>query len=345
MDRRSFVALVGTAITSPAHEWLIAHPITRLAQATGTAIPAGVVDHLDGITDHLRRMDDQVGGGPMLRLVHEQLRYVTTLLRNGRYDDSLGRRLHAVAAELLRLAGFAAFDSGRHGLAQWYWDAGLRAAHAAGDSALGANILGFKSCQAKDAGGGREAVVLANSARLGYSGASGQVTAILALRAAEAAANDRTTTSGHRASQTRHAIDDAFNALDDPPPATGHPAWAYWMDPAQAHAQAGYCYLRIGEHAKARTELRAALRLQDKEYSREGALRHVLLATTYLQQTQPDLEHTLAHAHQAADALTGHVDSARCRGHLDRLAKDLQPYRRTTKVQELLDRSRAMSNP
>ncbi|MFF5265018.1 hypothetical protein ACFY4C_39550 [Actinomadura viridis] len=154
MDRRSFLALFGASITSPAHEWLIAHPITRLASTAGTTVPADVVDRLDDMTASLRRMDDKVGGGQLLHLVREHLRYVTTLLRTGRYNDSVGRRLHATAAELLRLAGFVSFDSGHHGLAQRYWGAGLRTAHAAGDRALGANIVGFMSCQAKDLDGG-----------------------------------------------------------------------------------------------------------------------------------------------------------------------------------------------
>jgi tetratricopeptide (TPR) repeat protein len=287
-------------------------------------------------------MDDQVGGGQLLRLVHEHLRYVTTLLRNGRYDDSTGRRLHATAAELLRLAGFTAFDSGQHGLAQRYWIAGLRAAHTAGDRALGANIIGFMSCQAKDLDGSREALVLAGSARQGYPGASGKVTAILALRTAEAMANDQTATTAHRSSETQRAIDDAFTALDGDPPSLGHPAWAYWMTPAQAHAQAGYCHLTTGDFTKARGELRAALRLQGDDSSREGALRNVLLATTYLKQAHPDLDRTLTHAHSALNALTDHVDSPRCRGHLSRLAAGLRPYR-TTGVQDFLDRHTSLT--
>ncbi|MFF5265019.1 hypothetical protein ACFY4C_39555 [Actinomadura viridis] len=115
------------------------------------------------------------------------------------------------------------------------------------------------------------------------------------------------------------------------------------MTLAQAHAQAGYCYLRIGEFAKARTELRSALRSQDNECSREGVLRNVLLATTYLQQARPDLERILIYAHRALESLSAHVDSARCRTHLTRLADDLQPYRRVPSVQEFLDRSRTLA--
>lgn len=55
--------------------------------------------------------------------------------------------------------------------------------------------------------------------------------------------------------------------------------WCYWMDDAQAHAQAGYRYLTLGDHTRARSHLRRSLALQNPSYSREGALRHGRLAT------------------------------------------------------------------
>jgi hypothetical protein len=343
MDRRKFLLLMGASITSPAHEWLIAHPAGHITRATGATVPLDIVDHLDQITAALRRVDDQVGGGQLLHLVHEHLRYVTSLLREGRYSDTVGRRLHATASELLRLAGFVAFDDAQHGRAQRYWVAGLHAAHTAGDRALGANILGFMSCQAKDLDGGREAALLADTARSGYTGSSGKVTAILALRAAEASASDQSATQTRRTADTRRAIDTAFDALTGgSPPSFGDPGWSYWMNPAQAHAQAGYCHLRIGDHPQARYHLRRALRLQDTGYSREGVLRQTLLATTYLQQTQPDIDSALAHAGHAIDALDDHVDSARCLGHVSRLTQALAPYRRSTGVREFLDRTRPL---
>ncbi len=343
IDRRQFLLLTGAAITSPAHEWLLAHPAGQTTRAAGASVPAGVVDHLDQITAQLRRLDDQIGGGQLQSLIHEHLRYVTSLLCERSYHDSVGSRLHATVGELLRLAGFVAFDSGQHGHAQRYWVAGLHAAHTAGDQALGANILGFMSCQAKDLDGGREAALLADTARSGYPGSSGKVTAILAFRAAEASANDQSATRARRTADTRRAIDTAFDALTSGSPASsGDPAWSYWMDPAQAHAQAGYCHLRIGGHTHARYHLRRAVHLQDAGYSREGSLRQILLATTYLQQKQPDVDSALAHASLAIDILDAQVDSARCRGHVSRLTTSLAPYRRSSGVREFLDKTRPL---
>ncbi|MER6103738.1 hypothetical protein ABT115_15775 [Streptomyces sp. NPDC001832] len=341
VHRRRFLQLLGTSITTPAHEWLLAHPAEAVARTTGTAISVEFVDRVDEITASLRRMDDHGSGGELLALVQEHLRYVTTLLDTRRYTDTVGRRLYATAAEVLRLAGFTAFDTAQHALAQRYFVAALRTAHTAGDKALAANVLGFMSCQAKDLGGGREAVLLAETARTGYPGASGPVRAILALRAAEAYANDQTASKTRRTTDTRRAIDDAFTALDSTAtPSYGAPSWSYWMTDRQAHAQAGYCYLTIGDHPRARHHLHRSLQPQESDYSREQALRDVLLATTYQQQPQPDLTQALVHGHRAIDSLTGEVDSPRCVSHLAHLVSGLGPYRRARGVAELIGRAR-----
>ncbi|WP_158682389.1 hypothetical protein [Nocardia cyriacigeorgica] len=334
MQRRLFLTLMGTAITAPAHQWLLAAGTGDLTHTAGTRIEIGTVEEIDTMTASLRRMDDQLGGGTLLKMVRAHLRHVLNLLRHGSYDDTTGRRLHASAAELLRLAGWLCFDTSQHARAQRYWVAALRTAHTAGDRALAANVLGFMSCQAKDIGQPREAAMLADTAISGYPGASTRVSAILQLRAAEAHAVDGSPTD------TRRAIDAAFTHLDSP--AEGAPDWSYWLDETHAHGQAGYCYLRLGEHGAARHHLRAALRNSNGNDSREGALRYALLATTYARQPDPDIDHALHHADHAVDLLTDQVTSTRVTGHLTTLLSDLTPYRHRPGVRQLSDRVRAL---
>lgn len=176
--------------------------------------------------------------------------------------------------------------------------------------------------------------MLADTAISGYPGASARVSAILNLRAAEAHA------VAGSAIQTRRAIDAAFTHLDTP--AAGAPDWSYWLDETHAHGQAGYCYLRLGEHADARRHLRAVLRGGDQNDSREGALRYALLAATYARQSEPDIDHALNLATHAADLLTDQVTSTRVVGHLTTLLADLTPYRRQPAVRELGDRIHAL---
>jgi len=336
MQRRLFLTLIGASATSPAHEWLIAAGGADTSRATGTQLPVEIVDHLDTITDRLRRMDDQLGGTQTLNLVRQHLATVIDLLEGRRYDDTVGRQLHSAAAELLRLAGWLCFDDSAHPQAQRFWIAALHEAHAAGDRALGANILGFMSCQAKDLGQIRAAVTLAETARAGYPAASPRVSAVLDLRAAEAYANDRDT------GQCRAAIDAAFDRLTKSSPQHGDPAWCYWVTEAQAHAQAGYCYVKLEDWPRARQHLRSAIGMQGSQFTREGALRNALLATTYVRQDQPDVDKALHIGDQAVTTLSDQVSSARCVKHVHRLVASLHPYRRNPKVRHFTDNARQL---
>ncbi len=330
MDRRSFLTVMGAAMSAPAHQWLLADPVphlTRLGKSRRVNLSA--VDELDLMNASLRRLDDGGGGDTVLLMVRTHLRQVVQLIDHSSYTDTVGRRLFSNAGELLRLAGWLAFDGGQHARAQRYWLAALRAAHTAGDRALAANTLGFMSCQAKDIKQPHEAVTLAESARAGYRGASPRVSAILALRAAEAYATSGST------DRCRRAIDDAFTSLDSP--TTTAPDWSYWLNPGHAHGQAGFCYLKLGDHSAARRHFRQALRLQDPNAAREGALRYTLLATTYVRQTDPDLDQALALADHAVSILTDDVSSSRCVGHLDTLLRDLTPHNRRPAVRQLAE--------
>jgi tetratricopeptide (TPR) repeat protein len=330
MDRRIFLQLAGAALTQPALDWLIADPAGHVDSAIGRRVYPQHVDGIDEMTSNLRRMDDQFGGGAVLDLVKSNLRFVIDLLQNHRYDTAVGTRLHGAAAELLRLGGWLSFDAGQHAQAQRYWLAALRSAHTAGDRSLGANILGFMSCQAKDLELYAESARLAEAARRGYDGASPRVAAILALRVAEARAQTGEGTD------VQAAIDQAYSALRDTPPEAGEPAWSYWLDEAQVNAQAGYCYTKLSDWPRAQSHLLAALRLQEDSYSREGALRRALLATTYARQGDP--EQACEIGNRAIDILADDVDSDRCVGHVRRLQLSLSGYKKVAAVRELNER-------
>lgn len=338
MRRRRFLVLMGGAATTGPLKWLVTPQVQRAVRsASGGRVPETIVDELDRAIAGVRRMDDQLGGGEaLLDLVQALLEYVVRLLDHNSYTDTVGRRLYASAGELMRLAGWLSFDAGDHGRAQRYWNTGLYAAHTASDRALGANIIGFMSCQAKDMDRGAQlAVTLAETAQAGYAGASPRVTAILSLRLAEALA---ATGAG---TECRRMVDHAFEQLTNISPISGDgPAWCYWMGEPQAHAQAGYCYLRLHDWERARGHLQTALRMQGVDYSREGALRQVLLARTYLRQLAPDCDRAVTVAERAVASLEGTVDSARCVGHLAGLVSDLVPHqRRGAPVVDLVGRA------
>lgn len=336
MHRRRFLVVMGAAAaTAPLH-WLTEPPVQHAVRTLGSRVPEAIVDDLDHAIAGIRHMDDQLGGGgALLDLVTAHLTYVEHLLDHNSYTDKVGARLYSSAGELQRLAGWLCFDRGDHGDAQAYWHSALHAAHGAGDRALGANVLGFMSCQYKDLPGGANlAVTYARAAQQGYPGASPRVSAILALRCAEALAATGADTEARRMLAT------AFEHLTDTPSdGVQEPGWSYWMSEPQAHAQAGYCYLRLNDWTQARSHLRTALCTQGDDCSREGALRQVLLARSYLRQPAPDCDAAVEIADQAVDTLERTVDSARCVGHLAGLVKDFGPHHRRVPVKALIERA------
>jgi len=288
------------------------------------------VDNIEQITGQLRRMDDQFGGGTVLSMARNHAGHTLDLLRNYSYSESVGTRLHGAAAEILRLAGFSSYDTGGHAQAQRYWLAALRAAHAAADRSIGANVLAFMSLQAKDLELYGEAIKLAEAARQSYDGQSPQVTAMLNLRAAQAYA------SAGEAKPCRAAIDIAYDALRGQPSTSGEPAWCYWMDEAMANELVSGCYMRLEDWGRAQSHLQTALRLQVNPVSREAALRQANLATTYAR--QGDVEHACRIGEQAVDILAAKVDSNRCVGKVRRLQTALSPYHKVAVVNDFNER-------
>jgi hypothetical protein len=64
-----------------------------------------------------------------------------------------------------------------------------------------------------------------------------------------------------------------------------------------------------------------------------------MLATTYLRQDRPEVDHAVSLASRAVETLKGEVDSARCVGHLARLVGDFGPYRRRPAVRQLTEQA------
>ena len=164
VERRHFLALTGLTLTAVAHQWLF-DPARVAASVLGKRVDHALVDDLERVADARRRMAEASRGGTaLLPAVREDLRLVVALLVNSAYSEQVGQRLHGVAAEFARLAGWLAYDCNQPAVAQRYFQPALRAAHLSGDRAIGANILGCMSLQAAQSTNPRDAVTLAESA-------------------------------------------------------------------------------------------------------------------------------------------------------------------------------------
>ena len=63
VKRRKFLSLSGTALTAPAHQWLVHEPEPLISGLSGRRIPAGLADRLTVMVTEVRKTDDVAGGG------------------------------------------------------------------------------------------------------------------------------------------------------------------------------------------------------------------------------------------------------------------------------------------
>ncbi|MGH3804069.1 MAG: helix-turn-helix transcriptional regulator, partial [Pseudonocardiaceae bacterium] len=120
LKRRVFLSLTGTALTAPAHQWLVHEPEPLVSGLRGRRVSAGLADRLPAMIAELRAMDDVAGGGSVLSLAQHEFGWGTRLLDQACYDEATGRKLLASLAELGQLASWGAYDSGQPGLTQRY---------------------------------------------------------------------------------------------------------------------------------------------------------------------------------------------------------------------------------
>jgi tetratricopeptide (TPR) repeat protein len=244
IDRRGFIGLTSVALVGLAEDWLNLDPAELVAVLQGGRISDDFVDQIEIGLPRLRTLEAAYGGDRARKLLDAELGMVTEVLAKSSYSAPVARRLHGLAAELGRMAGWASFDSRLHSAAQRYWVAALHAAHAANDRPLGANILKSMSLQCHDFGRLDEALALARSARTGAGEITPHTRAMLTLREARAhAALGDAAACQRLLSMADTQLGQGPNP-DDPP-------WIAYFDESEFHAQAASCYLDLGHPKRA----------------------------------------------------------------------------------------------
>jgi hypothetical protein len=319
-ERREFLA--GAAFAAGAH----AVPVLRWLVGGAPEEPAGTGQRLVGMPDveairemtqGFQRIDNKFGGGVAREAVVRYLdREVAPLLRDGRYSASVGRALLGATAELAKLAGWMAHDLDRHGLGQRYLVQSLRLAQAAGDEALGSEILNGMSHQATYLGHGAAGVDLARAARKSAERAG--VPALLA-EAAVMEAHGHARSGDER--QTTLALGEAERIFDRANPADA-PQWISYFDEAYLSAKFGHCFRELRQPEPGR---KFALRSLDMDgtYVRGMLFNTVLLAA--LEAQAGDVDQAVATGRRALVLADG-MKSVRVAQYLDRLREDLAPH-------------------
>ncbi|UGQ14945.1 MFS transporter [Yinghuangia sp. ASG 101] len=337
VNRRDFLTgtFAVTAFATPLARWLIA-PADALAEHRGTDRRVGRADvaKLREAADEARRWDSKYGGGDWrASMVPECLRVEATPLLRGSYPDEVGRELFGATAELSRLAGWMAFDTGQHEIAQRYYIQALRLARGAADVPLGGYILATMSLQATYRGHPQTAVDLAQAAVERNEGvATSKVTGFLHL--VEARAHAR----AGDALACAASLNAAESRLERARPGDEDPEWIDFFSYDRLCADGAECYrdLRLPEQTRRFTA--TALAGRSDAFARSHGLRLAVGAQADLAAGDVD---AACGGGMRALAVAERVHSARNTAYIRDLVADLRrSHARVPAVREFSDHVR-----
>jgi hypothetical protein len=188
-------------LPASALRWLTSPPAPAPAAAGMRRIGRADIDAIRDLTHSYREMENRLGGGKLRNALVSYLDdHVSRLLTTGSYREEAGRHLAAVCGELSQLAGWAAYDSDEHGLAQRYLTQALAYARHADDPALAAEVLAAQAHQALYLARSDEAIDLARAGQAAAirHGSATLLTECLVMEAHGHAPRNDASACGHR---------------------------------------------------------------------------------------------------------------------------------------------------
>ncbi|MET7935955.1 MFS transporter [Streptomyces sp. NPDC005322] len=345
-----------SAYATPASRWLISPADSSVARepkatesaaegasAAGGASPEALpqrVGHSDvtklrEAAEDARRWDSKYGGGDWRSsMVPECLRVDAAPLLLGSYSDEVGRSLFGATAELTRLAGWMAFDTGQQEAAQRYYIQALRLARAAADVPLGGYVLASMSLQATYRGFADEGVDLAQAALERNRGlATARTMSFFRLVEARAQAKSGDGPACGAALKSAEGWLERARAGDPDPP------WLDFYSQERFAADAAECYrdLRLPRQVRRFTE--QALARPTEEFVRSHGLRLVVSAVAELE--SGNLDAACAAGARAVE-VANRISSARTTEYVRDLMHRLEAYRDEPRVAELRERARPL---
>jgi hypothetical protein len=289
------------------------------------------LERLELRLDHLRRLDDSLGGGELRQLATAEFGLLSRLADDALYDAASGQRLFSALAEAARICGWLHFDAGLHAAAQSFYISALRASATAADSALGANVLAFMAIQTYSVGRPQDAVNLVRTAQQQTKSTTPTVRAMLHMRAGRALSK-----AGDKAG-CAHELEAARVALDAGP-RDDDPPWSYWMSAGEIEMIAASSALELDDPGKALEYFAAARDSQYAAdgYARDNALYLVRSAEAHLR--LGDVDAACEVAGKVLDQIDS-VDATRPSGALADFTKQLQPHHAARSAQQFLTRA------
>lgn len=293
------------------------------SSAATRRVGRGDLEAVRDMTTLFSQVDQRRGGAHAWTSV---VQYLTTdvagYLRGKYTDERVRRELFSTASELAYLAGWMAFDSGRHPTAQRYFTEAVKLAAEAGDQPMAAHVLRAMAHQAIDLGHHQQALDLAAASVEGdrYALATPRERALLgvvhARSLASAGRKNAAVKALVRAEDDLTAAGDGFEEPD---------RVFFFGEASLAHETA--CALRdIGDLDGSVREFHRSVRTRKAtKFTRTHAVTLGYLGSVYAQMNH--IDKACATWSQALDAMDG-VRSGRTRQAAADMRTLLSPYRR-----------------
>lgn len=334
VDRRELLT-AGFAVGAaqlPLTRWLAEPRDETVASFAGRRIGQGDVAELWAAADDARRWDSRFGGGDWrTSAVAQCLAQRAAPMLRAAYSPAVGRDLFTAAAELARVAGWAAVDAGEHAVAQRHLTQALRLARASGDVQAGAYVLSTLSLQAYLAGHPVQAAEMAASA---YDRARRVAAPRVLAFAKSAEAHAHGLAGDARAADA--ALSEAARQLDLVVP-DSDPGWLSYFTPARIASDAVEINRDLGRPAVALRWAQDADAMPRDRFTRSVGIRVAVESSVHLQ--SGDLDQGLATGHQAVDILAP-VHSPRAHSYINTIIQALESWTAESAVREFIHRAR-----
>ncbi|MBE1485214.1 sporulation protein [Plantactinospora soyae] len=319
---------VPAAWSAPLLPWLLSRP-DPVPETGSTARRVGMaeVEAICGTNKMFMQLDFQYGGGHARSALAQYFTAEVLPLLDGKFTESVGKRLFSAASEVAQLLGWTAYDAGRHGLAQRYLIQALRLAQAGQDRVMGSRILSNLSHQANYLGRFTEAAQLARAAQEGgKETASATVMTMLLSMEARALAGSGDEKACAAVLVGAETIFGRRKPSDDPP-------WIDYFDEAELAGEMAHCFRDLRKPKLAQEFVGKAVALSDPSYVRTLAFMRLVLCASCIHEL--DLERA-AGAGIEAITLAGSLKSERYLRYIRDLCNDLAPHRSSAAVVRFL---------
>ena len=304
----------------------------RLAYAltNPSAMNEGIIREMEARSAGFHRLEEIVSAPMLLKGLMVHLREVSTLLNGTASDpkDELRKRLIVVAGESSVLAGWAASDIGDSATARNFYDTAMKAAKEAGDPAIAACALAYRSYIPSTKGAsGRARVLLAEALENISETASPATVAWIAARHAEESAHlgdkPQALTSWGRA-------EDAFNVADP----DEDRVWTRFLDQNRFDSYRIATYSKVGKLDEAQEIASAVLARLSQPDRKKAAIILEDIATAHLMRGSVNEASRVA---QSGLAVLRETEFAMWLPRFEAIAQGLRQWQRQPQVRAYLE--------